>query len=72
MGISVLSAALLAVACVLSAFDPLHMLQLESYQLPGYFRWLRQNPGRAFARQCLPSLGAFAALALMRLLAQNG
>ena len=33
MGISVLSAALLAVACVLSAFDPLHMLQLESYQL---------------------------------------
>ena len=64
MLVSILSALLLGLGCVLCAFDPLHMFQLESYQLPGYFRWMRENPGRAFLRQGLPTLAAAAALLL--------
>lgn len=30
--------------CLVSAQYYIHMLQLESYQLPGYFRWMRQHP----------------------------
>ncbi len=69
MLVSILSALLLGLGCVLCAFDPLHMFQLESYQLPGYFRWMRENPGRAFLRQGLPTLAAAAALLLCALLA---
>jgi UDP-N-acetylmuramoyl-tripeptide--D-alanyl-D-alanine ligase len=38
---------LCAASAALSSLDALHMLQLESYQLPGYFRWFGQNRARA-------------------------
>lgn len=55
MGFQLLAAALSAAACCLTFFDALHMLQLESYQLPGYFRWLSQNTKRAFLMPAIPS-----------------
>ena len=63
--ILILAAALLtALSGILSGRRLLHVLQLESYQLPGYFRSLRRGivhlvwPGAALALVCVPVLWA--------------
>ena len=71
MGIQLLSAALLCISCVLCILDSLHMLQLESYQLPGYRRWLRQNAERAFSRPALPTMAALLVFAALKLLSTS-
>ncbi|MDR3085274.1 MAG: UDP-N-acetylmuramoyl-tripeptide--D-alanyl-D-alanine ligase [Christensenellaceae bacterium] len=59
---------LCAASAALASLDALHMLQLESYQLPGYFRWLGQNRARAFRWPALIGLGgALAGLCLLLL-----
>ena len=42
-----LQAAMIAACCVLSGWRLLHYFQLESYQLPGYWRSVRRNMTRA-------------------------
>jgi len=39
-------------SAIVAAVTPVHMYQLSSYQLPGYFRWLKEFGGRTV----LPSL----------------
>ena len=41
----IILAALLALGCTKGY---IHMLQLESYQLPGYFRWFKQNDNKLY------------------------
>jgi len=70
--------AIAATACTVAAARiPLHLLQQESYQLPGYLRALRRNPARAggmgalLALLCLMALG-FAASRVNRAFAASG
>ena len=39
----ILQAAVIGACCVLSGWRLLHYFQLESYQLPGYFRTVKRN-----------------------------
>ena len=43
MVLTILEVLAAAVCCALAARRDIHMLQLESYQLPGYRRWLARN-----------------------------
>lgn len=59
-----------AACCALAARRYIHMLQLESYQLPGYKRWMRRNFDMALKRSVIPGVG-FAILSyLMPLICQ--
>ena len=44
----ILAMAALSISCVLGALPLIHMLQLESYQLPGYFRWIKRSAVQAW------------------------
>ncbi len=39
----ILSIAGISAECLLASLTPIHMLQLESYQAPGYLRWLSER-----------------------------
>ena len=43
MLLNVLEVVLIAICCAVASRRDVHMLQLESYQLPGYRRWLSRN-----------------------------
>ncbi len=43
MLLNVLEVVLIAICCAVACRRDVHMLQLESYQLPGYRRWLSRN-----------------------------
>ncbi len=58
MFLNIIIAILLAGATFLSGRRCLHTLQLESYQLPGYFKSLKRNPVRLVLPPVLPSLAA--------------
>ena len=45
--VNLVQAAMIAACCVLSGWRLLHYFQLESYQLPGYWRSVRRNLTRA-------------------------
>ena len=51
----IILAALLALGCTKGY---IHMLQLESYQLPGYFRWFKQNDNKLYTATLLVALPA--------------
>lgn len=65
-------AAAVTAASMLCVTDAIHMLQLESYQLPGYFRWLRENRDRAYMLPLLPSGVALLALVVLELCGLGG
>ena len=58
------TALLSALGSALAARRLLHFMQLESYQLPGYFKTLRRNAARAFAPGLLLAAAGAAACAL--------
>ena len=63
--LSLLESAALAVCCVLGGWRLLHYFQLESYQLPGYFRSLKRNAGKALP-PCLAIAAAGVLLLVLR------
>ena len=46
---NLVEALVVTLACAAVSRFYLHMLQLESYQLDGYLRWMNTNRGRLFA-----------------------
>ena len=50
MLLNLLEVLLVTAGCAAVSLHFLHMLQLESYQLDGYLRWLNKNPERARTR----------------------
>lgn len=58
------TALLSALGSALAARRLLHFMQLESYQLPGYFKTLRRNAARAFAPGLLLAAAGAVACAL--------
>ena len=60
---AILEAAVLSVCCVAGGWRLLHYFQLESYQLPGYFRSIRRNSQKALIPTA--ALAAVGVLALV-------
>lgn len=60
---AILEAAVLSVCCVAGGWRLLHYFQLESYQLPGYFRSIRRNRQKALIPTA--ALAAVGVLALV-------
>ena len=48
---------LVAACCSVACRHFVHMLQLESYQLPGYRRWMSRNRDRLLKNSVLVGLG---------------
>jgi len=57
MPFSLMRIALVAACCAVACRHFVHMLQLESYQLPGYRRWLRRNRDKLLKRSVVVGLG---------------
>ncbi len=56
---------LLTASMLLGCAEYAHMLQLESYQLDGYARWIAANKNRAYAKGMVVSIVSLAAMMLL-------
>ena len=70
MIIKIIETVLIAACCAVGARHYLHMLQLESYQLPGYGRWLKRNLEKMFRSLVLVGIGFTVLDFIMKLIIQ--
>jgi UDP-N-acetylmuramoyl-tripeptide--D-alanyl-D-alanine ligase len=56
---------LLTASTLLGCLEYAHMLQLESYQLDGYARWIAANKNRAYAKGLVVSIVSLAAMMVL-------